>query len=254
MRQEPRRHLQIDPHEADVPALMQKVDYRLKRDFYPVLESDGYSPSGQYPREWTVVKNGVVCALKVTPSYPNSPHRVGEEGVVVDLAATYPMAAYGDTRLTDEPGLAGVGLGADVGGYLQRTERPPRAAIGYEWDLGILTPDETVADILAAYENAGRPFFDLWSNPERAWHEMHAEFVQDERDVGGIYRLGPAPKSIAEIEFHMKVAARLDKVSEEIDLLNQLAEVHINDHGLNGLGEPYETRLRELELIQSRPR
>ena len=226
---------------------MRKVDYRLRRDLYPVLESDGFSLSGQYPREWLKVKNRVHCAMKITPSYPNSPNRVGDEGIVVEVAVTYPMEAYGDTRILDEPHLAGVGLGADVGGYLQRAQGPPNTPLGYEWDLGLLTPDEAVADILAAYENAGRAFFDLWPYPERAWQEIHTKLVQNKRDLGGIYRVGPAQSSVAQIEFHMKVAARLNNVQEEVNLLKQLTAVYVQEHGFERLGEPYETRMRELE-------
>ena len=193
-----------------------KVDYRLKRDFYPLLEAQGFVKASM-SREWVKVQNEVLCALMVQPSTvwnPDSNDRVGEEGFLVEVAVTYPMAAYGHTKIIDDVGIAGIGAGADVRGYLQRTEAHPRTTLGYEWDLGLLSPDEVVEDIICAFSGAGRAFFDLWSDPGRAWDELNSTDTPEElSDLGRVWGAQRSwYASVSRIEFFMKVAARLGKV------------------------------------------
>ena len=147
---------------------MSKLDYRLKRDLYPLLESDGFIRT-RNAREWVTARNDVLCALRVVPGSSNDPcgwYLVGEEGIFFDIAIAYPLAAYGQTNIIDDLGIAGVGAG-DEGGYLQRTAALPGTGIGYLWDLEYLSPDEAVADVVAAYVGAGRDFFNLWTDPEQ---------------------------------------------------------------------------------------
>ena len=232
---------------------MRKVDYRLKRDFYPMLESDGFVRSGLSPREWVKVENGIGCALMIYPTskgLPDSPHRVGEEGLLVEVAIKYPMSDSGDTVMTLEQ-LGGVGSG-DKRGQLQRTEAPRKTPIGFEWDLGMMTADEAVTDIVAAYKDAGRAFYNLWTDPEKAWAELHSEYEEEyESDVGGVYFGGPHwQRTIAKIVFFMKVAGRVGLIEEEIDLLHQLRAANLKALGIDKLGDRYAARLRELERIQ----
>ena len=232
---------------------MRKVDYRLKRDFYPLLESDGFYLSNRNPREWVKVENGIGCGLMIFPSsrwWPDSPHRVGEEGVLVEISITYPPPDSGEIHGSVGE-FDGVGSG-DNRGQLQRTEATAKTPIGYEWDLGILTADEAVADIIPAYEGVGRSFYDLWTDPKQAWKELHIEYVKEhESDVGGVYYGGPSwQKSIAQIQFYAKVAFRAGEFEEELDLLRMLSDIYLKNHGLDWLGEPYDSRLRELELDQ----
>lgn len=232
---------------------MRKVDYRLKRDFYPILESDGFVPSGLNPREWVKVENSVGCALMILPASrwrPDSPHRIGEEGILVEVAIEYPPSDSGDTIMAIGD-LGGVGSG-DSRGLLERTDASAKTPIGHEWDLGLLAADEAVADITTAYKGAGRRFYDLWIDPERAWAELHSEYEEEyESDTGDVYFGGPHwYKSIAKITFFMKVAARIGKIDEEIDLLHQLEDLLLKQLGIDRLGERNAARLKELEAIQ----
>ena len=234
-------------------SLMRKVDYRLKRDFYPLLESDGFYLSNRNPREWVKVENGIGCGLMISPSTrwaPDSPHRIGEEGVLVEVSITYPPPDCGQT-LGHVGEFDGVGSG-DNRGQLQRTAATPRTPLGFEWDLGVLTADEAVADIIAAYKDAGRAFFALWTDPKQAWTALHAEYEQEyESDVGGVYIGGPHRKrSVAKIQFFAKVAFRAGESKEEFELLKMLSGIYLKELGSGRLGEPYDCRLRELELEQ----
>lgn len=133
---------------------------------------------------------------------------------------------------------------------LQRTSATAGADLGYVWDLAFMDPDELVRDVVAAYERAGRDFFSLWVDPQRAWEELHAEVNDEKSDVDGAFIGSPYWfESIATIEFYMKVAARLGKVQEDIDMLHKSEALHIRECGLDELGEPYETRLNELRAM-----
>lgn len=50
----------------------------------------------------------------------------------------------------------------------------------------MMTADEAVTDIVDPYKDAGRAFYELWTDPDRAWEKLHSGH-EDEygSDVGG---------------------------------------------------------------------
>jgi len=223
-----------------------KIDYRLKRDFYPLLEESGFVRTMQ-PREYESLRDGVTCSIQVDPlgsGYPEGWMGTSGNGFLTRIAFEYVSHPPYVERWPDVL-LRGVG-GFDVSGYLQRTLGSPGGPSGYVWDLEFMTPDEAVADLVAAYQTGGEAFFDLWANPATAWEELHKpEVDEDMSDLGGVY-VGSnlEPTTIHLIEFHLKIADLLGLKADQIRLARLMIEKLYP-------GEPsrdfWQNRLAELE-------
>jgi len=226
---------------------MAKADAVLRREVYPQLEAAGFAKAKR-SREFAKVENGVLCAFRAYRAV-DMWRALGVDGLGAEVGIVYPFEAYGLSSSDYDHLAVGIAGCLDMRGFLQRATRGAGGERGYIWDFAKMTPEEAAHDMALAVESAGMAFFELWTNPERAWETLHSDFGNDdESEVGGVSLGKPRPDTVASIEFHLKVAARLGKVQEEIDLLHKLSQVLL-EMGLDSLGANGEARLRKLEKM-----
>ena len=113
-----------------------------------------------------------------------------------------------------------------------------------------MSPDEAIADLVSAFDNAGLTFFEDWSNPEKAWDTLNRPYEDDsEADIGGVY-VGTNLSEITSLHFaslHMSIAHMANRVDDEIAAIRAHDKL-LDDMGL-GLEKQLEKRLRYLTSI-----
>ena len=230
-----------------------KIDYRLKRSFYPRLEELGFKKCDVEARCYVKFENDykVLCAVMVEIVDPLDPFGFSDDksGFIASVGIAYPFFSFGFPRFTEDT-IAGASIGMSaVRSSLQRTVNADLGGLGYVWDLSKMSPDEAIADLVSAFDNAGLTFFEDWSNPEKAWDTLNRHYEDDsESDIGGVYVGGNHEMTTLRFaSLHMSIAYMANRVDDEIAAIHAHAKL-LDDMGLE-LEKPLEKRLRYLNSI-----
>lgn len=229
-----------------------KIDYRLKRSFYPRLEELGFKKCDVEARCYVKFENDykVLCAVMVEIVDPLDPFGFSDDksGFIASVGIAYPFFSFGFPRFTEDT-IAGASIGMSaVRSSLQRTVNADLGGLGYVWDLSKMSPDEAIADLVSAFDNAGLTFFEDWSNPEKAWDTLNRPYEDDsEADIGGVYA-GTNRSEMTSIHFaslHMSIAHMSNRVDDEIAAIRAQARL-LDDRGLE-LETVLQDRLEQLD-------